>query len=560
MMSALKQYASQRSVLRDLVRAYRLRRGQPQWKGLRAPEMEGEPTKQVLLATGGGGYLAGTRVESLLAMALAERGAKAHVLLCDGVMPACLECNSDWYPNARAFAAGGPTGRHCRWCFEPASKMYRDVGIEVHRYSDLLTAEEVDHASEAARVTSGTEVGDYVLGDVPLGEHALAGALRFFACGSLPDGPDAEAIVKRYLNAALLTYFATSRLVEAEQLDVAVFHHGIYVPQGIIGEVCRRRRIRVVNWHVAYRKNTFIFSHNDTYHHTLIDEPTANWESMTWSDETDAALTKYLRSRWFGTEDWVVFHQQPELGKRELVEQTGLDPSKPWIGMLTNVVWDAQLHYPANAFPSMLDWAVATVEYFRAHPELELLIRVHPAEVSGTLRSKEPFLTALGLRVAELPRNVHVIPPQSALSTYEAMERCNAVLIYGTKTGVELAAVGVPVVVAGEAWIRKKGITLDATSEDDYLQILDRLPLQEAVSPDVVQRARKYAYHFFFRRMIPLSMARSVPGAPGFEFDVGEVFDLSQGRDLGLDVICDGILLGAEFIYPAERLEAAPAV
>ena len=29
---------------------------------------------------------------------------------------------------------------------------------------------------------------------------------------------------------------------------------------------------------------------------------------------------------------------------------------KPVIGLLTNVFWDAQLHYRANAFKDMLDW------------------------------------------------------------------------------------------------------------------------------------------------------------------------------------------------------------
>ena len=56
------------------------------------------------------------------------------------------------------------------------------------------------------------------------------------------------------------------------------FNHGIYVPQGIVGAVVRRHGVRVVNWIVAYRKNSFIFSHGDTYHHTLMNEPVAQLE------------------------------------------------------------------------------------------------------------------------------------------------------------------------------------------------------------------------------------------------------------------------------------------
>ena len=66
-----------------------------------------------------------------------------------------------------------------------------------------------------------------------------------------------------------------------------------------------------------------------------------------------------------------------------------------------------------------------------------------------------------------------MIPPESQVSTYAAVAGVDAAIIYGTKTGVELTSVGIPTIVAGEAWIRNKGLTLDASSPEDYFQILD---------------------------------------------------------------------------------------
>jgi hypothetical protein len=96
-----------------------------------------------------------------------------------------------------------------------------------------------------------------------------------------------------------------------------------------------------------------------------------------------ALLAHYLRSRREGLFDWIVFHRPNRLEPQEMARQVGLDRSKPIIGLLTNVSWDAQLHYPANAFPSMLEWLVQTCEYFATRPDLQLIIRVHPAEISG---------------------------------------------------------------------------------------------------------------------------------------------------------------------------------
>jgi hypothetical protein len=84
------------------------------------------------------------------------------------------------------------------------------------------------------------------------------------------------------------------------------------------------------------------------------------------------------------------------------------------------------------------------------------------------------------------------------------MSLCNSAIIYGTKMGVELTSVGMPVIVAGEAWIRNKGLTEDASSPDEYFRILDRLPFPGPLGATQLARARRYAYHFFFNRMIPL--------------------------------------------------------
>jgi hypothetical protein len=133
------------------------------------------------------------------------------------------------------------------------------------------------------------------------------------------------------------------------------------------------------------------------------------------------------------------------------------------------------------------------------------------------------------------------------------MSQCDTVIIYGTKTGVELTSMGIPTIVAGEAWIRNKGITRDATTPAQYFEMLDELPQRQRLDERVTERARKYAYHFFFRRMIPLSfMKESKVGAP-FRLELETIEQLLPGRDLGLDVICDGIMNGREFIYPAEQ-------
>ena len=112
---------------------------------------------------------------------------------------------------------------------------------------------------------------------LPVGEHALAGALRYFAKGTITDEPLGEAVARRFLAAAVSTAIAYDRLFESMKPTVVVAHHGIYAPQGIVAALARQRGIRVVTWNPAYRRQCFIFSHGETYHHSLMTEPTERW-------------------------------------------------------------------------------------------------------------------------------------------------------------------------------------------------------------------------------------------------------------------------------------------
>jgi len=559
---ALKDILKKSLTVRRFFRRYRSKvGGYPEWEKLLAKDRllwekslaKAKEGPKTLIATSVGLLLPGVIVESLLGVALTLRGRDVHILLCDEFLPACLACEVSWYPKQEKFVEYGPSKDLCKDCFKPAEKMYSSLGFKVHRYGELVTDEEQKTAEKISSGIPVAEIGGYKFNGMAVGEHALAGTLRFYAKASLESEPRGEEALRRYFKASMLTVFATQRLLKKYTFESAVFLHGIYVPQGLTGEVCRKQGVRVVNWNPAYRKKCFIFSHNDTYHHTLMTEPAGKWESMTWTPEMEADIMRYLESRWYGKEDWILFHDRPNVKMDDIAKEIGADFSKPCVGMLTNVMWDAQLHYPANAFPNMLEWVLQTISYFAKRPELNLIIRVHPAEVRGVQPSRQPITDEIKKAFPRIPANVFIIPPESRISTYAAMLRCDSAIIYGTKTGVELTSVGLPVIVAGEAWIRNKGVTMDAVSAADYFKMLDKLPLREKLDDATRKRARMYAYHFFFRRMIPVKVIEPVSMHPSLRVNFGRLSELDRGGDAGLDVICDGITKGEDFIYPAER-------
>lgn len=511
--------------------------------------------KKILVATSVGSHLPGAVLESLIAIGLTLRGAKVDVLLCDGLLPACLDCMLGITISEKEMAGAGPQKRLCRLCRWIGERIYRPLGLTIHTYSSLIDNVTKNEIEKIADEMPYSQISTYKFMGLSVGEHALAGALRFYACGVLNKEMNSEKVLRRYFKASLLTASAVNKLIDENKFDCAVFHHGIYVPQGLIGEACRNGGTRLVNWNPAYRKKCFIFSHGDTYHHTLMQEPTAVWENLSWNPKIEQKLLQYLKSRWKGTEDWIWFHEKPRFDIDDIARELTIDYSKPIIGILTNVFWDAQLHYPANIFPNMLKWLLESIEHLGKRNDLQIVIRIHPAEVTSTIPSRQKLADEIAKSFPVLPANTRVILPESQISTYAVMEKCDSVIVYGTKTGVELTCAGIPVIVAGEAWIRNKGISIDPATREEYFSILDKLPTGSRMTAEQIHRARKYAFHFFFRRMIPIKSLYPQKGWPPYFIGIDGLSDIKPGNDPGFDTICNGILHGTAFVYKAEDEE-----
>ena len=439
----------------------------PRWRRVlsdRPSPFAGAGTEmRVLVATSTGSNWQMSGFESVLAAALGLRGAQIDVLLCDGVLPACQECDIRLLPEHTLLKQGAKP--LCPTCFPPARRMFAELGVTPLRYGDYLDAATLDEIAAFIATRADAELASTLWQGIAVGEHARSGALRYYALGEIDAEPRGFEVLRRYLDAAMRSVSVMENLLSEQRYDVVVFHHGIYVPQGPLGDVCRKHGVRVVNWNLAYREGTMLFSHEDSYHRTMTDPGKADWEHSAFGAAEERELMDYLQSRRTGGNDWISFQRQDE-AFGSVAEKLGLDAKLPIIGLLTNVMWDAQLHFDANAFSSMLDWLDFTIAHFAERPDLQLVIRAHPAELLGSVPSRQRVAVEIARRWPELPPNIRVIGPDDPINTYAVMRGCDSVLVYGTKMALELPCWGVPVIVAGEAWARGKGFTTDVSSPE----------------------------------------------------------------------------------------------
>ena len=67
---------------------------------------------------------------------------------------------------------------------------------------------------------------------------------------------------------------------------------------------------------------------------------------------------------------------------------------------MTNVIWDAQLKFEQNIFKNQMEWINTSINFFKDKKNIDLLIRVHPAQIRGDVPSDQKIEDEVNLNFA----------------------------------------------------------------------------------------------------------------------------------------------------------------
>jgi hypothetical protein len=124
------------------------------------------------------------------------------------------------------------------------------------------------------------------------------------------------------------------------------------------------------------------------------------------------------------------------------------------------------------------------------------------------------------------------------------MDEACAGLVYTSTVGLEMAAMGKPVVVAGATHYRGRGFTLDPENAKTYWETVTRVVavgMEADVRERTRERARRYAHAFFFRFHHPIhAVHEEGHSRPRLALGAGSL--LNPGSDPSLDLIVADLL------------------
>ena len=293
--------------------------------------------------------------------------------------------------------------------------------------------------------------------------------------------------------------------LQSEKPDLLVIPNGTILEMGVAYKIAGLLGIETVSFEFADQQERIWLAQNDEI---MSHNTKALWESLgnqNLPEKAKQAMMNLFGAR-KGAQLWGNFarqwQQNPSKGGEAVRVALHLD-SRPIALLATNVLGDSLTLGRQRITETMAEMIVKTIAWFVEHPEVQLVVRVHPGELKTHGTS---MIDVINKAYPDLPENIHIVRPEDKTNTYDLVEIASFGLVYTTTVGMEMAMSGLPVIVTGKTHYAGKGFTFDPQSWAEYESLLEKIsadPESSRLSEEQVQKAWLYAYLFFFEFSLP---------------------------------------------------------
>jgi hypothetical protein len=327
-----------------------------------------------------------------------------------------------------------------------------------------------------------------------------------------PQDPATHAEIAALLPDLLIRVQVAGRVAEATRPDLALINEANYAVYGPFVDRLIARGTNVIQVVQPWRDDALGFKRltreTRRMHPSSIspDSFARLLQRQSWTERQDRELDQLFSDRYSGK--WFLqSRNQPrtrEADAAAIRARFGLDAEKKTATVFSHVLWDANLFYGEDLFQDYGEWFVETVRAAAANPNLNWLIKLHPANLWKRAREgiEGEFAETRLIRehIGGLPGHVHILDPDCGIDTMSLFHFTDyGVTVRGT-SGMELPCFGKPVLTAGTGRYSGLGFTDDCASAAEYLDRLAALHRQPPLAAERTLLARRHAYAAFLLR------------------------------------------------------------
>lgn len=484
--------------------------------------------------------------EAIVALSLRLRGISTRFVICDGALSGCIQCSiEDEQPI-------GEWRERCSQCVRYGVRILGDFGIPYVGISEFVSP---DRQAEFRKTCNDLPLGDltsYKHYAVPVGQFAESSALRYLK-GQQLEGH--EPILREYLYSALVCSEAAKNVLnELKPSRLFMQRHLEYVgwaPAYVVltraglpatlwgGNLTGDRRINLKN--VVGTERDSAGSLADEVWKRRSEQPLTEAEEESLNG---ILLRSSLAQRYRSDPEREIEHADiAPKSKQKVLKELNINADKPIWCVFAHVTWDAGFSPENLVFRDVFDWTLATVQAMLETKQVTWLLKIHPGESKGTRAGVEELIKD---KFPEASQHIRFIPADSEITMNDLCSVLSgAVTMHGT-IGVQLPTRGIPVIAGERTHYAGKGFTCDGFTRERYLELIHKASEIPPLSDRERNLARRYAYFLFFQRRIPINMALEQKGYS--PLDPNKVHLLFPGNDTVMDMICDRIINGGEFM------------
>jgi len=506
--------------------------------------------KKILFWTAPGEMSSIINVEAMIATALRLRDADVQFVCCDGVLSGCIARE---FKNQELLSLWE---EKCLQCSEAAVEILDSLALPYIKVGDFISKELRSKLRQIVQNLPDKKLSTFRYKKVNVGKYATASTLRYFKKGSLNKD---NKILRKYLYSAMVTTEAAKAIFKSKKPHLVSMTHCTYVDWGPPLSIAIDQNIPVCGWTAAYLKDHFYLNTEiNNKHLDRLDMSEKSWRKRKKKKLTiteDQRLNAYFKRRYAQeSERRNVRKFDLPLSKKRLLKKLNLLDDKPVWCVFSHINWDAVFNYRPMIFNDVDSWITDTIKIISEIKNINWLIKIHPSESRLPPESKG-VEKIVKKRFPELAPHLRLISANSEINPYSFYSMLDGgVTIFGTP-GLELLTQGKPVILAGKAHYGSKGFTYDAKTKAQYRQLLCDAANLPALSSQQKKLARRYAYSFFIQRQIPMPPPIRTKGGKWWQIDFNKLEMLLPGRDVVLDMICDRIINGGDFIMEEKILD-----
>ena len=480
-----------------------------------------------------------TFYEGTIARACQVRGATVDYVLCDGLLP---ECDMHW--DSMTYNRPRPMDI-CEWCQAGSRARIAEMGLPHRRLGEFVTKPERDHAFAWAQSLPPSEICRASYLEYPIGEWVQSSVFSYFR--QYPADMNNWRVVNAYrgfLLSGALVALGLRRYLTIHAVDCALLFNGRQSITRVAFELFQKNGVRVLTHetpffqpgHIMVKPNARCWSTQP-----FVDF-WRDWESIPLTRAALERTMKWLINRRYGRNlTWYAYNRSVTWD-RTVKQRLNLRRDKKLLALFTSsteeTAGDRELE---GAYQLQSTWVQDVVDWVKDRNDAELVIRVHPhlAGKSGLTRANDEFRFYQEMK-ASAPRNTRIVMPDESLNSYALMDEADVGLTFGSSTGIEMAMLGKPVVLASRNFYEVGSHIIKVGTRESLRGDLER-SLGVFSARELRREAFRLAYYYVFEFELPFPLV-SAFGVMDVELNYQGPEALGRGQDKTLDRICNYLL------------------